>query len=169
MNQELFRIVDGLARDKNIDRETVLEDLEAAILSAIRKKNPTTEDVTVRIDRQTGERTGQDVSAFLLGARAGRGFADGRAGVTLWLDYLSGTEPGSDEVGVFETLFATNHKFYGFMDRFLAIPAHTRGGGLVDLAIKNGLGHSSDPIRGDAGGVGVQRYHGAGIQIQCCL
>ena len=55
MNQELLRIVDGLARDKNIDKETVFEDLEAAMLSAIRKANPDTEDVSVSIDRQTGE------------------------------------------------------------------------------------------------------------------
>jgi transcription termination/antitermination protein NusA len=55
MNQELLRIVDGLARDKNIDRETVLEDLEAAMLSAIRKNNTTTEDISVHIDRQTGD------------------------------------------------------------------------------------------------------------------
>ena len=31
MNQELLRIVDGLARDKNIDPETVFEDLEELI------------------------------------------------------------------------------------------------------------------------------------------
>jgi N utilization substance protein A len=55
MNQELLRIVDGLARDKNIDRETVLEDLEAAMLSAIRKNNATTEDIAVHIDRATGD------------------------------------------------------------------------------------------------------------------
>ena len=54
MTQELLRIVDGLARDKNIDRMTVLEDLEAAILSAIRKANPDTEDVEVRIDPENG-------------------------------------------------------------------------------------------------------------------
>ncbi|HUT01354.1 MAG TPA: transcription termination factor NusA [Phycisphaerae bacterium] len=57
MNQELLRIVDGLARDKNIDRETVLEDLEAAMLSAIRKANTETEDILVHIDRETGDIT----------------------------------------------------------------------------------------------------------------
>jgi len=62
MNQELLRIVDGLARDKNIDREVVLEDLEAAMLSAMRKQNIGTEDVTVHIDRQSG-----DISASVDG------------------------------------------------------------------------------------------------------
>lgn len=85
---------------------------------------------------QTGERVGADVSAFLLGARVGRDFADGDAGLTLWFDYLSGTDPESDEIGAFETLFGTNHKFYGYADLFLDIPLHTAGRGLVDLAAK---------------------------------
>jgi N utilization substance protein A len=57
MNQELLRIVDGLARDKNIDKETVFEDLEAAMFSAIRKAYATAEDVVVHIDRSNGEIT----------------------------------------------------------------------------------------------------------------
>ncbi len=62
MNQELLRIIDGLARDRNIDKETVFEDLEAAMLSAMRKANAATEDVTVVIDRATGE-----ISAMVAG------------------------------------------------------------------------------------------------------
>ncbi|KKK74946.1 hypothetical protein LCGC14_2878670, partial [marine sediment metagenome] len=55
MNQELLRIVDALCRDKNIDKETVFEDLEAAKRSAIRKSDTECEDVTVHIDRESGE------------------------------------------------------------------------------------------------------------------
>jgi len=55
MNQDLLRLVDGLARDKNIDRETVFEDLEAAMISAIRKANAHTEDISVTLNRETGE------------------------------------------------------------------------------------------------------------------
>ncbi len=55
MTQELLRIVDGIARDKNIDPETVIEDLEIAMLSAIRKANDLDDEITVRIHRQTGE------------------------------------------------------------------------------------------------------------------
>ncbi len=55
MNQELIRIVDALARDKNIDKETMFEDLEVAMLSAIRKANMHTEDITVQINRETGD------------------------------------------------------------------------------------------------------------------
>jgi len=55
MNQELLRYIDSLARDKNIDKETLFEDLEAAMLSAIRKANMNTEDIQVHIDRTSGE------------------------------------------------------------------------------------------------------------------
>jgi transcription termination/antitermination protein NusA len=71
MNQELLRIVDSLARDKNIDKQTMLEDLEAAMLSAVRKANPTCEDVEVRINPNTGDISaqmdGKDMSVRTLG------------------------------------------------------------------------------------------------------
>ena len=58
MNQELIRIVDNIARDKNIDRESIFQDLEAAMVSAIRKsygRDDADVDVVVNIDRSTGE------------------------------------------------------------------------------------------------------------------
>lgn len=53
------------------------------------------------------------------------------------VDYLSGDD-GEDETKykVFNTLYATNHKFYGFMDYFLNIPVHTYGKGLIDIHAK---------------------------------
>jgi N utilization substance protein A len=63
MNQELLRIVESISRDKNIDKETVLEDLEAAMLSAIRKAHLATDEVLVKIDRATG-----DITATINGA-----------------------------------------------------------------------------------------------------
>ncbi len=83
-----------------------------------------------------GTRDGVDVRAFLVGGRVGSTFAGGRLTATLWYDYLSGDDPATPEVEVFRTLYATNHKFYGFADLFLNIPAHTGGAGLQDLALK---------------------------------
>ena len=59
MNQELVRIVDNIARDKNIDRETIFKDLEDAMVSAARKYFGTVDesDIEVTIDRTTGEIT----------------------------------------------------------------------------------------------------------------
>ena len=73
MNQELIRLVDGLARDKNISRDVILNDLEAAMLSAIRKANPDSGDdgIEVAIDRQTGDISasvdGEEMSVRALG------------------------------------------------------------------------------------------------------
>lgn len=88
---------------------------------------------------QGGKAGGQDISAFLVGARAGVALKDPGLTVDLWADLLSGTsDPAKAAVETFDTLYATNHKFYGFSDFFLNIPAHTQGKGLVDLALKAG-------------------------------
>jgi hypothetical protein len=89
------------------------------------------------VSLQRGDRAGTPVSAYMVGGRLGTTFAEDRAGLTLWYDYLSGdSDPGDGESGVFSTLYATNHKFYGFADLFLDIPAHTAGAGLQDMAAK---------------------------------
>ena len=56
-NQDLLRIVDGIARDKNIEREQIYTDIEQAIASGFRKHFNTeeAEEFQVRLDRQTGE------------------------------------------------------------------------------------------------------------------
>jgi hypothetical protein len=85
---------------------------------------------------QSGTRAGADVSSFMFGARLGTSFNEGRATATIWYDYLSGDDPSTPEVEVFNTLYATNHKFYGAADIFTNIPAHTGGAGLQDIAAK---------------------------------
>ena len=56
MNQELLRIVENIARDKNIDKESIFVDLEEAMVSAARKHFGEVEsDVRVNIDRTTGQ------------------------------------------------------------------------------------------------------------------
>ena len=91
---------------------------------------------------QTGQRffqdRVQDVSAFMFGGRIGGSL--GGLDLTLWYDYLSGDDDlDDDKTKVFDTLFATNHKFYGYADLFLNIPVHTGGLGLQDLALKAAL------------------------------
>ena len=63
MTQELLRIVESIARDKNIDRENIFGDLEAAMASAARKQFGNDEDVEVTIDRGSG-----DIHAYLRGS-----------------------------------------------------------------------------------------------------
>ena len=65
------------------------------------------------------------------------GYALGPVTITLWADVLSGSgDPAKEATESFDTLFATNHKFYGFADFFLSVPADTAGQGLTDVALK---------------------------------
>ncbi len=60
MNQELLRIVENIARDKNIEKESIFADLEMAMISATRKhfsSKGVEAEVVVRIDRATGQIT----------------------------------------------------------------------------------------------------------------
>ncbi len=75
-----------------------------------------------------------DIEAFMLTASLGAelNIAHG-ASVSLWVDYLSGDD-GTDATkdNTFDTPYATNHKFYGHIDKFLNIPT----GGLIDYVVK---------------------------------
>src|SRR3972149_2315391 len=71
MNAELVRIVDSIARDKNIEKDSVFTDLEQAMISAVRKAYGQMDDVTVTIDRLTGDisatRNGEPIDMKDLG------------------------------------------------------------------------------------------------------
>ncbi len=68
---EFLRIVDSICRDKNIDKEMVFIDLEAAMSSAVRKAYMQAEEVEVTIDRSNGvitaTRDGEAVDMRMLG------------------------------------------------------------------------------------------------------
>ena len=52
---EVLRIVDAIHRDKNIEKEIVFEGIEAALVSAAQKHYGEEAEITVNIDRATGE------------------------------------------------------------------------------------------------------------------
>ncbi len=55
MSSELLAVLDHLTREKGIDREVIVEAVEAALVSAARKALGSEDtDVSVKIDRQTG-------------------------------------------------------------------------------------------------------------------
>ncbi len=56
---ELLRLVDVIQREKNIDRESVFQGLEQALMAAARKRLANPDAVRISIDRETGE-----ISAF---------------------------------------------------------------------------------------------------------
>lgn len=72
MNSELVRIVDNIARDKNVDKESIFVDLEEAMVSAVRKHFGDLEsEIVVHIDRNTGAlaafKSGEPIDVKRLG------------------------------------------------------------------------------------------------------
>ena len=55
MSREILMLVDALAREKNVDKETVFGALELALASATKRRFREEADVRVAIDRNTGE------------------------------------------------------------------------------------------------------------------
>jgi len=61
------------------------------------------------------------------------------SGITIsgGIDFVSGDDTTTTDVNEsFNTLYATNHKYYGYMDYFLNLPVHTGGLGLQDIHVK---------------------------------
>jgi len=78
---------------------------------------------------------GPDRSAYLASGKVGVAF--GSVTVAAQADYLSGDDDLSDgEARAFHTLYATNHKFYGIMDYFLALPGQLGQAGLVGAMLR---------------------------------
>ncbi|MBK7975547.1 MAG: alginate export family protein [Deltaproteobacteria bacterium] len=86
-------------------------------------------------DLQVGDVNGDDIQAY-LGVIHG-GVRTGPVTLTLGYEYLSGDDDTQDaRRESFDTLLATNHKFYGEMDYFLNNAADTASLGLQDLVAK---------------------------------
>jgi N utilization substance protein A len=56
MNQEMLRIIDAIARDRNVDKESLFMDIEQAMISAARKhfNAEDTDEFTCQVDRASG-------------------------------------------------------------------------------------------------------------------
>ncbi len=54
MNRELITVIEQIGREKGIDKETLFEALESALLSASRKTAAAADNVRLQIDRATG-------------------------------------------------------------------------------------------------------------------
>lgn len=86
---------------------------------------------------QTGSSVKKDLSAYMLTGSVGYNFTDSPfASVALGFDYLSGNTDADTTYKAFDPAFHTGHKFYGFMDYFIAIPNNANLRGLQDAYIK---------------------------------
>lgn len=79
---------------------------------------------------QLGDVANKSISAWMAAGRlAYKSSLPGALGAGVFGEALSGDRT---KEGAFDTLYGTNHKFYGEMDFFLDIPKHTAQHGLVD-------------------------------------
>lgn len=84
---------------------------------------------------QLGDQAGRNVSAYLVSAQGQ--YKTGITSLGLGADLLSGTDQTeSDKVNTFYPTYGTNHKFYGYMDYFINVPANTMNLGLNDFYFK---------------------------------
>lgn len=150
-NLEIFALGEANATDgadrTDIDRYTLGGRARGAL-------GPVAFDATaaVQTGRQSQVGAGrQDIGAHMVSASAAyqlTGPVKGSLGIQA--DLLSGdASPLDDSFGGFNTLYATNHKFYGFMDLFLSHPAQTGGLGFVDLMVRGVLRPNVWTIRAD--------------------
>jgi len=87
---------------------------------------------------QRGTRRGTSVNAYLFAARVTASVSHAMAQFTAWLDQLSGDDEATyATTKAFDTVFGTNHKFYGIADIFTNIPLHTANRGLQDWSLKS--------------------------------
>jgi N utilization substance protein A len=54
MNRELIHIVEQMSRERGIPKEAIIETLESALLSAVRKKHGIAENISIKIDHKSG-------------------------------------------------------------------------------------------------------------------
>lgn len=88
----------------------------------------------VEIVYQGGTMASRDVAAYLLSV-SGK-YQMGASTFNPGVDILSGTAPTElTKVNSFDAAFGTGHRFYGFMDYFTSIPAHTGNLGIQDIFV----------------------------------
>lgn len=126
-------------------KETVKdeEDLIRVTLGAYDKGKLDALDYEVEVAAQLGKQHNpadgqrQDISALMLTASVGYTLDTAqKPRLAIGYEYLSGQDADDEDYKVFDTLYATNHKFYGFMDYFINIPVNTGGAGLQDVMAK---------------------------------
>lgn len=83
----------------------------------------------------------QNIEAYMFAFNASYTFDEpSKPSIGAGVDYISGDKNSTDnDYNVFDTIYGTGHKFFGSMDYFTDMPAHTYGLGITDLIAKVAL------------------------------
>ncbi len=131
----LYGIMDGYNADASLMKEKVFMRGTAGPMFQYKSRKIT---VAVSEFMQFGKNSmDATISAFF--ASASVSYQTKKVTATAGLDYMTGndaSDTSSTDDKRFNTLYATNHKFYGHMDYFLNVPADAGGGGLQDAYLK---------------------------------
>jgi hypothetical protein len=100
--------------------------------------------VNLRLLGRLSEVSYEAAAAYQFGPGRRAWFASGKASLAVsradlaaQVDFLSGDgDPDDARTKAFNTMYATNHKFYGYMDYFLAIPEQLDQAGLIDIMLR---------------------------------
>jgi len=72
LGEEILRIVDSIHRDKNIDKEIVFKGIESALLSAARKHYGIEKEISINIERESGNITAYEGTRTIEPEELGR-------------------------------------------------------------------------------------------------
>jgi len=119
----------------------------------------------LQFDGAAAYQFGPDRSAHMVSGKVGAAFE--RAALAGQVDFLSGDDdPAAGDANAFNTLYATNHKFYGYMDYFLNIPGQLDQAGLLDLMLRASVDPSAATrVRIDAHHFRTAKDRGAGTAL----
>lgn len=93
---------------------------------------------------QGGKISRTDIQAYMFTISAGYSWPV--VTITGGLEYFSGSPSGSVKFKSFEPTYGTGHRFYGSMDYFVSIPAHTGERGFQDLYVLTTLKMSESSL-----------------------
>jgi hypothetical protein len=86
---------------------------------------------------QFGSVNGTTISAWMAAFSLGQNLTGSPfTSVSMNADFISGTDPSSNEVNTFIPPYAAGHKFYGAMDYFINFPVQTFNRGIMDFFLR---------------------------------
>lgn len=132
----LYAVTDGIIADSSLHTDkTFFRGTAGPMINFVSGKMKANTTIFGQLGKDV---FGKRITAFFTAVYLDLALTD-KFNAAFGYEYISGNDPLNSDAGEshkFNTLYATNHKFYGYMDYFLDLPKDTRGGGLQDAFLK---------------------------------